>query len=186
MIDRRQALALTLGALAAPFAARAQSGGAFVLEERFRPAYVDVPRKYVPGVIHVVPADHYLYLITERGRALRYGVGVGREGLEFKGVARVGHKAEWPSWRPTDEMIEREPEQYAQFADGVPGGPENPLGARALYLYQNGVDTYYRIHGTNQPQTIGRSVSNGCIRMINSHVAHLYERVPVGTAVVVY
>ena len=184
MLSRRDTLALAMGAAVAPLAGRAETG--VELEERFRAVRVPVNRELAPRTIHVLPRRHQLYYITEPGRALRYGVGVGRAGLEFQGVATVGRKEEWPSWRPTDEMIERDPEQYEQFADGVPGGPENPLGARALYLYQNGVDTLYRIHGTNQPQTIGRSVSNGCIRMLNSHVAHLYERVPLGTEVFVY
>ncbi|MBA3911215.1 MAG: hypothetical protein C0524_15420, partial [Rhodobacter sp.] len=94
-------------------------------------------------------------------------------------------KAEWPSWRPTNDMIRRNPERYAQFAGGVPGGPRNPLGARALYLYKDGIDTYYRIHGTTEPWSIGKSVSNGCIRMLNEHVIQLYEQVPVGTPVTV-
>jgi len=97
-------------------------------------------------------------------------------------------KKEWPTWRPTDEMIEREPRTYSRFVDNEyvqPGGPENPLGARALYLFQDGVDTYFRIHGTTQPQTIGQSVSNGCIRMLNDHVIDLYQRVPIGTVVTV-
>ncbi|MBM9595871.1 L,D-transpeptidase [Rhodobacteraceae bacterium MCCB 386] len=185
MPTRRQALALTAAACAAPSAALPQSKP-FVLPEHLRPILLNVRDAFEPQTIHVLPSQYHLYYIVERGRALRYGVGVGREGLEFKGTAVVERKEEWPSWRPTDEMIEREPEQYARFEDGVPGGPENPLGARALYLYQNGIDTYYRIHGTNQPSTIGTSVSNGCIRMLNSHVAHLYEQVPLGTRVTVY
>ena len=122
------------------------------------------------------------------GEARRYGVGVGRAGLEFTGTATIDVKKKWPTWRPTDEMIEREPQTYARFRGNdyvQPGGPENPLGSRALYLFQNGRDTYYRIHGTNQPSSIGRSVSNGCIRMINAHVQDLYQRVPTGTVVTV-
>ncbi|MBO6638107.1 MAG: L,D-transpeptidase [Roseitalea sp.] len=140
---------------------------------------------YAPGTIIVDPRNHFLYL-QERGRqARRYGVGVGRAGLAFQGTAVIGRKAEWPRWTPTQNMIRREPQKYARYAGGVPGGPNNPLGARALYLYRNGRDTLYRIHGTNQPQSIGQSVSNGCIRMINDHVVDLYERVPVGARVVV-
>ncbi|MBZ0229326.1 MAG: L,D-transpeptidase, partial [Bauldia sp.] len=112
-------------------------------------------------------------------------VGVGRAGLVFRGEAVVGRKAEWPSWRPIDNMIRRSPAKYARYAGGVPGGPNNPLGARALYLYRDNRDTMYRIHGTNEPQSIGRSVSNGCIRMINDHVIELYDQVPVGTPVTV-
>ena len=110
---------------------------------------------------------------------------VGRAGLAWKGTAKVGRKAKWPRWTPTKNMIRRQPRKYARYAGGVPGGPSNPLGARALYLYRNGRDTMYRIHGTNQPRSIGRAVSNGCIRMLNAHVKDLYRRVPVGARVVV-
>lgn len=117
------------------------------------------------------------------GRAREYPVGLGRAGLEFTGGATIARKAEWPSWRPTDDMIARDPDRYAKYADGVPGGPGNPLGSRALYLYRDGVDTYYRIHGTDAPHTIGSYVSNGCIRLTNDHIEHLYERVMVGATV---
>ena len=120
--------------------------------------------------------------------ARRYGVGVGKAGLEFTGTAVIQVKKEWPTWRPTNEMIEREPNTYRKFVDNdyvQPGGPGNPLGARALYLFQNGKDTYFRIHGTTAPNSIGRSVSNGCIRMLNDHVIDLYNRVPIGTVVTV-
>ncbi|MBL4695387.1 MAG: L,D-transpeptidase [Rhizobiaceae bacterium] len=140
---------------------------------------------YPSGTIVIDPEAHFLYLVTSGGRARRYGVGVGKAGLKFKGTARIGRKAEWPSWRPTDNMIRREPKKYARYAGGVPGGPKNPLGARALYLYRGNRDTMYRIHGTTQPWSIGRSVSNGCIRMINDHVMDLYTRVSVGAKVVV-
>ena len=168
-------------------------GGAFATGQaaayepaaHLRPTLVQVRADFAPGSIVVVPKAHYLYWIKEGGTAMRYGVGVGRAGLEFQGDAVIARKAKWPNWRPTDEMIERDPQTYARFAEGVPGGPENPLGSRALYLYQGGVDTYYRIHGTTQPRSIGQSVSNGCIRMINAHVEDLYDRVPVGTRVTV-
>lgn len=140
---------------------------------------------YKPGMIVVDPRNHFLYLTMPFGRARRYGVGVGKAGLAFQGSATIARKAEWPSWRPTDNMIQRDPKRYKKYANGVPGGPNNPLGARALYLYRNNRDTYYRIHGTTQPSSIGRSVSAGCIRMINDHVVDLYERTPVGTKVVV-
>ena len=104
-----------------------------------------------PGTVVVDPKAHFLYLVYSRGRARRYGVGVGKAGLKFKGTARIGRKAEWPSWRPTDNMIRREPRKYARYAGGVAGGLKNPLGARALYLYRDNRDTMYRIHGTNQP-----------------------------------
>ena len=136
----------------------------------------------------MLPSSFYLYWVTEPRKAIRYGVGVGRAGLEFKGVATIDVKKEWPTWRPTPEMIARDPRTYAKFVDNdyiQPGGPGNPLGARALYLFQNGVDTYFRIHGTIQPESIGQSVSNGCIRMLNEHVIDLYARVPLGTKVTV-
>ncbi|MEM9967149.1 MAG: L,D-transpeptidase [Pseudomonadota bacterium] len=152
------------------------------------PQEVPVRAQYQAGELLVLPRNHYLYFVTAPGKALRYGVGVGRAGLEFTGTATIDVKKKWPTWRPTDEMIEREPHLYERFignTDAQPGGPGNPLGARALYLFQNGRDTYFRIHGTTQPRSIGRSVSNGCIRMLNDHVKDLYERVPIGTVVTV-
>ena len=140
---------------------------------------------YSPATIVVDPKNHFLYLVESPVSARRYGVGVGKAGLAFKGTAIIKRKAKWPSWTPTKNMIRREPGKYARFANGVPGGPGNPLGSRALYLYRNGRDTLYRIHGTTQPSSIGRSVSNGCIRMLNAHVEDLYRRVPVGARVVV-
>ncbi|MGI9402388.1 MAG: L,D-transpeptidase [Rhizobiaceae bacterium] len=157
----------------------------FKLDRKYEPQTVFYPGRYGVGTIIVDPANHFLYLAGRPGLARRYGVGVGRAGLAFKGSATIERKAEWPSWTPTQNMIRREPEKYAQFADGVPGGINNPLGARALYLYKGSRDTYYRIHGTTQPSSIGQSVSNGCIRMINDHVIDLYNRVPLGTRVVV-
>lgn len=138
-----------------------------------------------PGTIIVDVNERHLYFVEEDGSAMRYGVGVGREGLEWSGRAVVGRKAEWPRWIPTKDMIAREPEKYRRWAGGMEGGLENPLGARALYLHQNGRDTYYRIHGTNEPWSIGTSVSSGCIRMINQDVMDLYERASVGAPVLV-
>ncbi|MBL8579111.1 MAG: L,D-transpeptidase [Mesorhizobium sp.] len=157
----------------------------FVLEARFVPQVVTSQYNYPAGTIVVVPSDKYLYLIEGNGLARRYGIGVGRAGLTFKGSAIVGRKAKWPSWRPTDNMIRRDPKKYARYAKGLPGGPNNPLGSRALYLYRNDQDTLYRIHGTTEPWTIGKAVSNGCIRMVNEHVEDLFERVPIGATVVV-
>lgn len=156
----------------------------FKLDSKYMPQVVKYSG-YKPGTLVVDTKNHFLYLQLKGGKARRYGVGVGRAGLKFKGNAIIGRKAKWPRWTPTQNMIKREPQKYARFAGGVPGGPNNPLGARALYLYQNGRDTLYRIHGTTQPSSIGRSVSNGCIRMVNAHVEDLYERVPVGVQVVV-
>lgn len=157
---------------------------AFRLARRFQPQRVRFSG-YRPGTIVVDPRNHFLYLVESRTRARRYGVGVGKAGLAFQGSAIIRRKAEWPSWTPTKNMIRREPAKYAKYADGVPGGPGNPLGARALYLYKGKRDTYFRIHGTTQPWSIGRSVSNGCIRMLNAHVKDLYQRVPLGSRVVV-
>ena len=156
---------------------------AFKLASRFKPQRVRFSG-YRPGTIVVDPRNHYLYLVESRFTARRYGVGVGKAGLAFKGSATIKRKAEWPRWTPTKNMIRRNP-RYARFAKGVPGGPRNPLGARALYLYKGNRDTLFRIHGTTQPWSIGRSVSNGCIRMLNEHVKDLYGRVPLGTRVVV-
>lgn len=170
-----------------PFDARAHqapAGKDFVLDPRFEPRTVSLSG-YAPGTIVIDTANHFLYLVTGDGEARRYGVGVGKAGLTFKGTAVIGRKAEWPSWRPTDNMIRRNPRRYARYANGMRGGPGNPLGSRALYLYRGQRDTMFRIHGTTEPSSIGRSVSNGCIRMINEHVEDLYERVPVGTRVVV-
>lgn len=184
MLKRRDFIATGLAAATLP-AAAAQ---AFEVEPKFNPTKVAISKKYAPGQMLILPRAHFLYLITDSGEAIRYGVGVGKAGLEFQGTATIQVKKEWPTWRPTDEMIERDPRSYGKFKDNdyvQPGGPGNPLGARALYLFQNGRDTYFRIHGTTAPKSIGRSVSNGCIRMLNSHVKDLYERVPVGTLVTV-
>lgn len=186
MITRRSAIGCAAAAfLTTPGILRAHTEEPFVLAEQFQPREVRVREQYTPGQIVVIPRTYFLYHIIGSERAIRYGVGVGRAGLEFTGTAIIERKAEWPSWRPTDDMIRRDPGRYARFADGVPGGPENPLGARALYLYKNGVDTYFRIHGTTEPSSIGTSVSNGCIRMLNEHVIQLYDQVPTGTLVTV-
>jgi lipoprotein-anchoring transpeptidase ErfK/SrfK len=139
-----------------------------------------------PGTIVVDPNSRFLYLIQAGGRAMRYGVGVGREeGFNFQGEATIARKAEWPNWRPTNDMIAREPERYGPYRDGMPGGERNPLGPRALYLYKDGKDTLYRLHGTLEPWTIGTMVSSGCVRLMNQDIIDLYRRVPTGTKVVV-
>ncbi|HSL78749.1 MAG TPA: L,D-transpeptidase [Pseudolabrys sp.] len=141
--------------------------------------------QYRPGTIVVDVEGRRLYLVTEKGSAIRYAVGVGREeALNFRGSAVIGRKSEWPSWTPTESMIARIP-KYKKYAGGMPGGVANPLGARALYLYRDGQDTYFRIHGTNEPESIGQAVSSGCIRMLNQDAIDLYTRVPVGAPVVV-
>ena len=132
------------------------------------------------GTIVIDTTQNFLYLVQGGGQARRYGVGTGKPGFEWAGTHKITRKAEWPTWTPPKEMIQRQPEA-AKYARGMPGGPDNPLGARALYLGS----TLYRIHGTNQPWTIGGAVSSGCIRMRNEDVTDLYERVGVGTKVVV-
>jgi lipoprotein-anchoring transpeptidase ErfK/SrfK len=140
-----------------------------------------------PGTIVVDTPNRFLYLVMEGGRALRYGIGVGKdEALVFRGDAYVGRKAEWPRWTPTQSMIKREPDRYGPYAGGVEGGATNPLGPRALYLYRDGRDTLFRLHGTTEPYTIGTNVSSGCIRLMNQDIIDLYARVPVGAKVVVY
>jgi len=130
-----------------------------------------------PGTIIVSTAERHLYLIQPGGRAIRYGIGVGRDGFQWQGLLSITKKAEWPDWTPPPEMIARQP-YLPRF---MAGGPGNPLGARAMYLGA----TVYRIHGTNQPWTIGTKISSGCFRLVNADVADLYDRVPVGTKVVV-
>ncbi|MFZ1726928.1 MAG: L,D-transpeptidase [Albidovulum sp.] len=137
------------------------------------------------GTIVVDPWARWLYLVEPEGRATRYGIAVGREGKGFRGNAVISRKEEWPFWQPTANMIRTEPEVYAQFASGMEGGLENPLGARALYLYRGGKDTKFRIHGTSNASTIGRKTSAGCIRLFNQDAIDLYDRVPMGTRVVV-
>ncbi|MEH6720002.1 MAG: L,D-transpeptidase [Aurantimonas endophytica] len=157
---------------------------AYLTDENVRQV-VDFTGSESPGTIVVDPAAHFLYLVEENGKALRYRVGVGKAGFAFAGNATIARKAEWPGWTPTANMLRREPDRFGPYAGGLEGGLGNPLGARALYLYRGGRDTYYRIHGTNEPATIGRSVSSGCIRMFNQDVIDLESRVPVGAEVVV-
>jgi lipoprotein-anchoring transpeptidase ErfK/SrfK len=168
-----------------------QSTGAY---GRIDPSYlrkaVYYPSNETPGTIVVDVQNRFLYAIEGNGRATRYGIGVGRQGFSWSGVATVHDKQEWPDWYPPKEMIERKPELMRQVSVlqsgyGVPGGPTNPLGARALYLWQGNKDTLYRIHGTNEPWTIGTNVSSGCIRMLNQDVIDLYRRTPVGAKVLV-
>ncbi|MCP4381806.1 MAG: L,D-transpeptidase [Hyphomicrobiales bacterium] len=147
------------------------------LPVQYRPQAVSFRTHEPAGTIIVHTDDRFLYLVLGDGRAIRYGIGVGRDGFQWQGLLKVSRKQEWPDWRPPPEMIERQP-YLPRF---MAGGPGNPMGARALYLG----DTVYRIHGTNQPQTIGHAVSSGCFRLTNEYVIDLFERVPVGTKVVV-
>lgn len=137
-----------------------------------------------PGTIVVETSQRYLYLVQENRRAIRYGVGIGRDGFTWSGRAEVGRKATWPTWYPPREMMERQPETR-EFANGMPGGLMNPLGARALYIYQGGRDTLYRLHGTGEVWSIGEAVSSGCVRLLHQDIIDLYRRCPVGTPIVV-
>jgi lipoprotein-anchoring transpeptidase ErfK/SrfK len=188
MISRRKLmLGAAAGVLASAIPAHAHKPGKsanFKLDPIYEPRMVRF-NGYGKGTIVVDTKNHFLYFVLGAASARRYGIGVGKAGLAFKGTATIKRKAEWPSWTPTANMIRREPGKYARYAGGVPGGPNNPLGARALYLYKGNRDTYFRIHGTTEPGSIGRSISNGCIRMINDHAIDLYDRVPMGTRVVV-
>jgi lipoprotein-anchoring transpeptidase ErfK/SrfK len=142
---------------------------------------VEYHRKEAPGTIVVDPDARYLYYVLPNRKAIRYGVTVGEEALVFTGVAKVGRKEEWPSWVPTTNIKQR----LGNIPDFVAPGPHNPMGARGLYLYTGNKDTLYRIHGTNQPEYIGSAISSGCIRMTNEDVIDLYNRVKLGTPVVV-
>jgi lipoprotein-anchoring transpeptidase ErfK/SrfK len=148
------------------------------------PYEITDPTGEAPGTIVVDTTEKFLYFVLPNKKAIRYGVATGDEAFGWTGTAVMQRKAEWPRWTPPAEMIARWP-HLAPRAGGLEGGPENPLGARALYLYQNGKDTLYRIHGTNEPETIGRSASSGCIRMRNIDAIDLYNRVEVGTKVIV-
>ena len=151
------------------------------IPENYRRHVVDYPRKEPPGTILVDSDARYLYYVQPGHKAVRYGVAVGQEALAFSGTATIGRMAEWPDWIPTPDIRAR----LGPFPDRVAGGPANPMGARALYLYQGNKDTLYRIHGTNQPERIGQAVSSGCIRMTNEDVIDLYDRARQGATVVV-
>lgn len=155
------------------------------VKPQFRRRVVRLATTEAPGTIIIDTNNKYLYFVEGNNRATRYGIGVGRDGFGWSGVVKVGRKAEWPSWTPPAEMRQREAAKGRIIPAFQEGGPNNPLGARALYLYQGGRDTVFRIHGTNQPWTIGLNMSSGCIRLMNSDVKHLYERAPVGTKVIV-
>jgi lipoprotein-anchoring transpeptidase ErfK/SrfK len=151
------------------------------IPEPFRRHIVDYHRRESPGTIVVDSDSRYLYYVLPQGKAIRYGVTVGEEALAWSGVAKVGNLAEWPNWTPTKEIKQR----MGNIPNFVSGGPHNPLGARAIYLYENGRDTLFRIHGTNQPEYIGHAISSGCIRLTNEDIIDLYSRVKLGSPVVV-
>jgi lipoprotein-anchoring transpeptidase ErfK/SrfK len=167
-------------------------------EERFPIStedYTTVETEYLPQLVTYVTAelrgtividtDHrFLYLVLGSSQAKRYGIGVGREGFGWSGTATIKRKTEWPAWFPPRQMRARDREA-ARWRRGMPGGPRNPLGARALYLFQGNVDTLFRIHGTRDPESVGRAVSSGCIRMLNADIIELFDSVPLGTKVIV-
>lgn len=153
--------------------------------EKFKRRVVRFSTTEAPGTVIVDTNNKFLYYVEGKNRATRYGIGVGREGFGWSGVVNVGRKAEWPTWTPPAEMRAREARRGITLPVVQKGGPDNPLGARAMYLYKGGRDTIFRIHGTNQPWSIGLNLSSGCIRMMNKDVEHLYERASIGTKVVV-
>ncbi|MFI0847678.1 L,D-transpeptidase [Mesorhizobium sp. IMUNJ 23232] len=165
------------------------------IDSQFLRQVVPDPTGEMPGTIVIDTSSHHLYLVREGGQAIRYGVGLGRAGFEWAGRGVIQSKQMWPRWFPPNEMIDRQPEleQYRarqigkknEWEGGMPPGPNNPLGARALYIFQNGEDTLYRLHGSPEWWSIGKSVSSGCVRLINQDIIDLYDRVPEGTNIVV-
>ena len=155
-----------------------------LIKKKYRRQMVEFDGNEDPGTLVVDPENRFLYHVLAYGQAKRYGVGVGRAGFAWAGNAKIGMKRRWPRWVPPREMVDRD-ERARKWVNGQPGGPDNPLGARALYLYSNNADTLYRIHGTNEPKSIGLAMSSGCIRMLNEDVADLFDNVIVGTPVTV-
>jgi lipoprotein-anchoring transpeptidase ErfK/SrfK len=176
-----QTAASMLGAANAPEVTLQDSSE---VNPKYRRQRVAFATQQPPGTVVVDPGAKFLYLVMSDGTALRYGIGVGREGFGWSGTAEIGRKARWPRWTPPAEMIRRQPE-LERYRKGMEPGLNNPLGARALYLYQDGRDTLYRIHGTEESWSIGRNVSSGCIRLLNQDVIDLFARIPIGARVVV-
>ncbi|MFW8595022.1 L,D-transpeptidase [Cribrihabitans neustonicus] len=156
------------------------------LHPRFLPQRVAAKDNLVPGDIHVDAVARYLYHIEEGGTAMRYGVAIAKGNLYEPGTYTIRRKVEWPTWTPTPAMIEREPEAYAQYADGMDPGPRNALGSRALYLFVGNRDTYLRIHGTPHPRSIGGRASSGCVRMVMAHINDLFPHVTIGSTAYLY
>jgi lipoprotein-anchoring transpeptidase ErfK/SrfK len=181
LFDRRTLLLSGAAALTA-----GPAFSAYQVPAHMRPRIVATKSSFRANEIHVDPGNFALYWTLPGKKAIRYTVGIGRAGLYQSGTFRIRRKAKWPRWTPTADMIRREPHLYKKHAGGMEGGGLNPLGARALYLYDGGRDTYLRIHGTPKPQTVAARVSNGCVRMINEHLIDLYNRVPHGTRVVLH
>ena len=154
--------------------------------KRFLPQRVEANDGLRPGDIHVDAVARYLYHINSGGTAMRYGVAIAKGNLYEPGTYTIRFKRRWPTWRPTDDMIEREPETFEQYSDGMDGGPTNPLGSRAFYLFVGNRDTYLRIHGTPIPRSIGRRASSGCVRMVMAHIIGLYDQVEAGSTAFLY
>ena len=175
------------GLLAAPVLAQT-AGSNWIMADSFQPMIVRLQGVYAPGEIHVDPNVFALYFTLPGGQAIRYSDGIAKGDLYESGIFRIGAKKEWPSWKPTAEMVQRHPEAYAKWAETpMEGGPDNPLGARALYLFTpTGGDTMLRIHGTPQPWTVGSAVSNGCVRLANEHVMQLYDQTAINARAVLY
>jgi len=197
MIDRREFVAASLSAgmlgLAPAGAALAEPGKNpldalipdYDLPEEHLPRIVKLRPGYKPFEVHVDPDHFYLYWTLPNNMAMRYTAGIGMGNLYHAGIYYVGMKREWPRWVPTPDMLQREPEVYEPVKAGMPGGLDNPLGARALYLFtKEKGDSLLRIHGTNNPATIGGAVTNGCARLVNDQIVELYDKVPIGTRVV--
>jgi len=157
------------------------------IPRQFRRQQVRYPTREAVGTVIVDTSDFHLYLVQENGMAMRYGCGLGRAGFEWSGRAKIAWKQVWPKWTPPDEMIERQPEleKWSAANGGMPPGPMNPLGARALYIFEDGVDTLYRVHGSPEYWSIGKAVSSGCVRLIQQDVIDLYGRVPTGSPIIV-
>lgn len=186
-----QTLATSASLMSAPAILRARDFDSLIqpsnLPEEYQPREVKLRTKLEPYEIHVDPGGYALYYTQPKNMAFRWSVGIGRPGLYESGTFYVGAKKKWPSWTPTADMIERSPHLYEKHKDGMPGGLQNPLGARALYLFQPGKgDTFLRIHGTHLPNTIGRRVSNGCARLVNDQILGLYDMIPMDTKVVLH
>lgn len=154
------------------------------LKPKYRRRIVDYPTAEIPGTIIVDTPNRFLYLVLGDGKAMRYGVGIGRDGFTWGGRGRIQYKRAWPRWTPPDEMIARQPE-LEKFRFGQEPSLTNPLGARALYIFQNGQDTLYRLHGTQDAASIGKAVSSGCVRLVNQDIIDLYNRARPGAAIIV-
>ena len=182
-MNRRSVLLGLLAITLSPSIAFAAKKKRRVPYEGARWVYFKTPER--PGTIIINTAERALYHVQGGGEAIRYGVAVGKDSFVWSGVAKVGRKAEYPTWTPPASMIRRKP-HLSEWAGGMPGGiPENPLGSRAIYLYANGRDTLFRIHGTNEPSSIGTAASSGCIRMLNEEVEELFDAISIGTKVIV-